>query len=155
LIGRTQELQAHVADIESGRKKYHSIDAATAVCKHLVTNEVTAETVRSCQTMGQVMQSEIGDLGCLHLHPGLCKTKHARIYDDSLKLAKTLPKKSGIFKFERKTPRSRNGLILYMRSILGVVLLRCRNKVKPAIQRNPFCNPSPFQSKVFHFNHQL
>ena len=149
LIGRTEELQAHIAEIEGGRQKYHSIDVATAACKHLVSNEVTAETVRSCQTVAQVKQSEIGDLGCLHVHPGLCKTKHAGIYDDALKLGKTLPKKSAIFKFERKTPRSRNGLILYVRSILGVVLLCCRNTIKQAIQRNPFVDLAAFNSKPF------
>lgn len=103
--------------VDSHKKKYHSMDAATYAAKAVTVSQVTSENLPTFKTAADILKVSAPTHHCGSRHPGFCKSKHGsaelqKIYT----FMKMIPKESAVLRLETKT---RSKKILYVKLTIG------------------------------------
>lgn len=132
---RGLEARALYEKYAAGAARYHSMDAATAFARSSFGDPIDDAVANAddglwskCAEASKLRKS------CLDCHPGVCATTDAAMIPAITALTAALPKKNGILHLELVKPAAKDRVVLFARTVVGLLALGDRKGLAEKIR---------------------
>ena len=112
-----QDCLDYKKQVEEGKIKYHSMNAATLASKSVTTFSVSDGNLADVPTAHQIMRAPCPPHHCFSKHPGACASKHQREIISINKMVKTLGREGSVLRWE--VGRARGKKVVYVKLTVG------------------------------------